>query len=338
MAKNTTGNGATVDGITVVHPDNMGNTLVFKDKVYNVNIGDTLTVGKDGLVDVKLSPDSGNLLEDRVNGLYYGVTAPPDTSLLYVSSSLGYDANPGTRELPLRTIAAAFRKNKPNQRFYVRIYENDVHEWKSSDGVFDNYWFSIEPYGDVTDAVFANTPAMTAGWLRSAELRRPTLRFIADKENAAAKLTLTKIISSFSSNISYIGGCIITTELQGQYRAEGAIFGGTEGNPNIHFRGCTIRPNVVSILNIGSPSNSSIILDRVIVDTQSGKLGHIETNGRLNLGFRFYESVTGSTIAGNTIDGVPSTLTYADRSTQEFVLENAFYGNTTAQKVGILYS
>ena len=338
MAKNTTGSGTTIDGVTVVHPDNMGNTLVFKDKVYNVNVGDTLTVGEDGLVNVKLSSDSGNLLEARQNGLYYGVTAPPDTSLLYVSSSLGNDANPGTRELPLRTIAAAFRKNRPNQFFSVRVYEDDVHEWKSSDGTFDNYWFVIEPYGDVTDAVYAKNPALTAGWARSAELRRPTLRFIADKENAAAKLTLTRIISSFSSNLSYINGCIITTELQGQYRAEGAILGGSEGNPNIHFRGCTIRPNEVALLNIGSPSNNSIILDRVIVDTQNGKLGHIEGNGRLNLGFRFYGSVTGSTIAGNTIDGVPSTLTYADRSTREFVLANAFYGNITAQKVGILYS
>ena len=35
--------------IPVVAPMNMGNTLVFKDKVYNVNVGDTLTVGEDGL-------------------------------------------------------------------------------------------------------------------------------------------------------------------------------------------------------------------------------------------------------------------------------------------------
>ena len=40
----------TVNGdIPVVAPMNMGNTLMFKDKVYNVNIGDTLIVGEDGL-------------------------------------------------------------------------------------------------------------------------------------------------------------------------------------------------------------------------------------------------------------------------------------------------
>ena len=157
--------------VKVVAPANMGNTLIFKDKVYNVNVGDTLMVGENGLIDVKLSKDKGNLLETRDDGLYYGVTAPADTSLLYVSSSMGNDSNAGTRDQPLRTIAAAFRKNRPNQMFIVRIYENDVHEWKSSEGTFDNYLFMIEPYGPVSDAVLANNPVTTAGWARSAELK-----------------------------------------------------------------------------------------------------------------------------------------------------------------------
>lgn len=337
MAKNTTGSGTAIDGVTVVHPDNMGNTLVFKDKVYNLNVGDTLTVGENGLVDVKLSKDKGNLLETRDDGLYYGVTAPADTSLLYVSSSLGNDSNPGTRDQPLRTIAAAFRKNRSNQMFTVRIYENDVHEWKSSEGTFDNYLFTIEPYGTVLDAVWANNPVTTAGWARSAELKRPTVRLIADKEIASASLTDTKIMNTFSSNLSYFNGCVITTENRGQYPAVGGIFGHTEGNPTIHFRGCTIIPNGVNLLNIGSPSGSNVILDRTIINSQNGKLGFIESNGRLNLGFRFDNYETGSVLQGITKAGTPSTLTYADCSTQESVLANAFAGNTTAQKVGILY-
>ena len=337
MAKNTTAIGSTIDGVTVVHPDNMGNTLVFKDKVYNVNVGDTLTVGENGLVDVKLSKDKGNSLEIRDDGLYYGVIAPADTSLLYVSSSMGNDSNAGTRDQPLRTIAAAFRKNRPNQRFTVRIYENDAHEWKSSEGTFDNYLFIIEPYGTIADAVWANNPVATSEWARSAELKRPTVRLIADKEIASAKLTDAKIMNTFSSNLSYFNGCVITTENQGQYVSNGAMFGHAEGNPSIHFRGCTIIPNDVSLLRIGSPSGSNVILDRSIVNAQNGKLGYIETNGRLNLGFRSLQHQTGSTMSGNTSAGVPSTLTYADYSTQESVLANAFAGNTTAQKVGILY-
>lgn len=43
--------------VKVVAPMNMGNALVFKDKVYNVNVDDTLMVGGNGLVDVKLSTD-----------------------------------------------------------------------------------------------------------------------------------------------------------------------------------------------------------------------------------------------------------------------------------------
>lgn len=115
MAKNTTATGSTIDGVTVVHPDNMGNTLVFKDQVYNVNVGDTLTVGENGLVDVKLSPDNGNLLEARENGLYYGVIAPKETYNLYVSSESGDDSNDGSINSPLKTIDAAWYKNRPDQ-------------------------------------------------------------------------------------------------------------------------------------------------------------------------------------------------------------------------------
>ena len=70
MAINTTGNNGSIVGVTGVHPDNMGNTLVFKGTAYNVNVGDTLKVGANGLVDVKLSNASGNLLQKRGDGLY----------------------------------------------------------------------------------------------------------------------------------------------------------------------------------------------------------------------------------------------------------------------------
>lgn len=129
MAKNTTATGSTIDGVTVVHPDNMGNTLVFKDKVYNVNVGDTLTVGEDGLVDVKLSPDSGNLLEARENGLYYGMEAPVDKRFLYVSTTLGVDTNTGSYSSPLRTIKRAFEIiNNSGQHHEIRLRAGETFE------------------------------------------------------------------------------------------------------------------------------------------------------------------------------------------------------------------
>ena len=113
MAINTTGNKGSVAGVTGVHPDNMGNTLVFKGTAYNVNVGDTLTVGANGLVDVKLSKADGNLLQKRGDGLYYGIEPPTNLQYLYVDAVNGVDQHPdnvvgaGTRSKPLRTIRYA---------------------------------------------------------------------------------------------------------------------------------------------------------------------------------------------------------------------------------------
>ena len=132
MAKNTTAIGSTIDGVTVVHPDNMGNTLVFKDKVYNVNVGDTLTVGENGLVDVKLSNDNGNLLEVRENGLYYGHTPKTETTELYVSTTLGSDTNKGSRDAPFKTLHNALNaitKNKTNGSYTIRLRAGETFEF-----------------------------------------------------------------------------------------------------------------------------------------------------------------------------------------------------------------
>jgi hypothetical protein len=68
-------------------------------------------VGKDGdgcLVDSQLlSSDSGNLLQLRSDGVFYGITPPPNFTDQYVSSSTGNDSNAGTRLSPLRTIQKA---------------------------------------------------------------------------------------------------------------------------------------------------------------------------------------------------------------------------------------
>ena len=107
MAINTTGSGATIDGVTVVHPDNMGKSLVFDGMTYNVKVGDTLAVGEDGLVNVKLSPDSGNLLEARANGIGYWAVISEDKNTFFVDAINGNDANSGSREAPIKTINKA---------------------------------------------------------------------------------------------------------------------------------------------------------------------------------------------------------------------------------------
>lgn len=54
---------------------------------------------------IPVSPDAGNLITMRPNGIYYGTQAPADLSNIYVDSVYGNDNNPGTRDRPLRTMA-----------------------------------------------------------------------------------------------------------------------------------------------------------------------------------------------------------------------------------------
>lgn len=133
MAKNTTGSGTTIDGVTVVHPDNMGNTLVFKDKVYNVNVGDTLTVGEDGLVDVKLSNESGNLLQKRSDGLYYGIIPPANRARFFVDAVNGIDQNPdevvgaGSQAMPFKTLPYAISQHQAGTNVGIYLREDQDH-------------------------------------------------------------------------------------------------------------------------------------------------------------------------------------------------------------------
>lgn len=67
--------------------------------------GDTV-----GPENIALSADSGNQLQKRADGLYYGSTAPASVNPLYVSND-GNDTNDGlTAETPLKTLGAALRK------------------------------------------------------------------------------------------------------------------------------------------------------------------------------------------------------------------------------------
>ena len=59
-------------------------------------------------LNVKLSPGAGNLLQSRSDGLYYGIEAPADISVLYVDSLLGNDNNTGSSPAsPFKTLDKA---------------------------------------------------------------------------------------------------------------------------------------------------------------------------------------------------------------------------------------
>lgn len=171
--------------VKVVAPMNMGNTLVFKDKVYNVNVGDTLTVGEDGLVDVKLSNASGNLLQKRNDGLYYGVTPPVNLANLYVDAENGVDQHPdevvgaGTRAKPLKTLAYAVRLSRPYTNYTIWLREDQEHNVVASTPIyFKEGRIGILPYGPLVDSLLQTLPHRTAVHVRLCELRKnPVIKF-----------------------------------------------------------------------------------------------------------------------------------------------------------------
>lgn len=334
MAKNTTGSGATVEGSTFVHPDNMGKSLVFDGKTYNVKAGDTLVVGENGLVEVNLSPDSGNLLEARDNGLYYGVT--PVVSSYYVSNSTGSDSNTGTKALPFKTVKAAFAKIKPNQRTTIYLDENDTHEWRSSWGVLaDNTYFVITPYGDTSTYVETEKDLFSANGVRSEQLRRPTLKLIADRPDNGF---INASIMSTSENMSEFNGVKLVLEAPQAGLVTGTqFFGQGGGGVNLWLRGCEITADeLVPLLRVGR--NTNVVFDHCKL-ANSNKLIYVETNGLLTLGFRFIydaEITKGTPVVGNKAGGVPTTLTYNGADAKNAFLQ-VLSGKTTAQQVGVIY-
>ncbi|MGX2956428.1 hypothetical protein ACWIYZ_04970 [Ursidibacter arcticus] len=117
----------TNDGaIPVVAPMNMGKGLGWNTELkqyeINVNKGNGIVLNPDGTVGLQLSPDAGNQLELRPNGVFFGNIPKPENSTFFVSNS-GSDSNNGSRETPLRTMHEALSRianNKTNG--YYRIY------------------------------------------------------------------------------------------------------------------------------------------------------------------------------------------------------------------------
>src|SRR5699024_4067699 len=92
----------------IINNDNLVNSIAGALD-YKVKVAVTQGVTGDGTkanpLNVKLSPDSGNLLSLRDNGLYYGTQAAVDVSTLYIEPAAGNDSNVGnTQQAPLKTL------------------------------------------------------------------------------------------------------------------------------------------------------------------------------------------------------------------------------------------
>ena len=158
MAKNTTATGSVVDGVTVVHPDNIGKGLLWDHvtKTYYVAIDERMfEVDELGRLKLRVSALEDNLLKIRDDGIYQGGTARPDLQNLYVSNQ-GNDSNPGTREAPLRTIQAAVDKleNIP-ANYKIWLHEGHQFDWVYAVKSFTHVVFQV--YGPTVDSQYPAT-------------------------------------------------------------------------------------------------------------------------------------------------------------------------------------
>lgn len=144
MSNKNAKNAVNAPDVHVVAPSNMGKGLVWNDKTKQYEVTGGLTV----------SPDAGNQIEQRNNGIYYGTVAPDEVRDLYVSSVSGNDSNPGTREAPLRTIQAAVDKLKDTPvRYTIWLHKSETFEWVHKDLQYPTITFSV--YGAETTHPFS---------------------------------------------------------------------------------------------------------------------------------------------------------------------------------------
>lgn len=192
---------------------------------------------------VQLSPDSGNMLQTRGNGLYYGVEAPVDISTLYVSTSLGDDSNAGTRAAPMRTIEAALdtirARNAPGT-YVINLRAGETFTPSRRVYLISGTWQLTFTYYD--DPLFNDIHARDGYYPEAdARLKRPTVIFDTYIEDVANNIVgWTGFSVSPTSTVSF-RGC----KVQFQQTSAGLT---TSGEwcwycREIQFSGCDVTVN-----------------------------------------------------------------------------------------------
>jgi len=269
-------------------------------------------------IGIRLSSDNGNLLQQRKNGLYYGIEAPPDTANLFVSSTMGDDSNTGTRNAPLKTLHEAIARNTVGTKFNVYLYETDVHEWRGSWSYLANgKLFTFQPYGPVTDDVKTRNPRGSLQWLRSRQLVRPTIRFKYDgsvmrgnTEHERNKIAASS--SPVSGTYNLYGIVLDYTDTEGKDLAlrttELTSFGYSDSSCSIHCIGCDfILDNHAGLFTAGA--SCDITLDACNLNSSNGNfLGEVVNGGFVNLTISNINQVDGKEVTGTPAGQTPLTL------------------------------
>lgn len=277
-------------------------------------------------IGIRLSSDNGNLLQQRKNGLYYGIEAPPDTANLYVSSTMGDDGNTGTRTAPLKTIVEAARRNSIGTKFNIYLYETDVHEWRGSWGVaFTGKLFTVRPYGPVADDVQLRNPRGSLQWTRSRELIRPTIRFkydgsvmLGNTDHEVNKMSRTA--SPVTGSYILYGIVLDYTDTEGKDLAlrttELTSFGYVASSCSLRCIGCDfILDNHAGLFTAGA--SCDITLDACNLNHERGNfLGEVVAGGFVNLTVVGTSIVDGREVTGTPAGRTPLTLRATSASTE----------------------
>ena len=110
-------------------------------------------------IGIRLSSDGGNLLQQRKNGLYYGIEAPPNLSNLYVDAVNGVDQHPdnvagaGTRAKPLKTFtyANSIAFEGTNRTIHLMADQDHIVD-SANESVIKPGYLNVSSYGPVFDA------------------------------------------------------------------------------------------------------------------------------------------------------------------------------------------
>lgn len=174
-------------GAISLDPDTIGEAIA--DAISN-SPGTGMGLNSDGKLSVLRSPDAGNLLEVRENGIYYGVVAQQEN--WYVDSFSGNDDNKGTKDAPLKTLYGLHKKLK-NGTYNYNIYLKEGGTYPVMNTETNEYAnlfrhltvvssITVRVYGDIFDGVLNSSEQHQANGghyqpFAIKEIQRPTIQF-----------------------------------------------------------------------------------------------------------------------------------------------------------------
>lgn len=273
-------------GAISLDPDTIGEAIA--DAISN-SPGTGMGLNSDGKLSVLRSPDAGNLLEVRENGIYYGVVAQQEN--WYVDSFSGNDDNKGTKNAPLKTLYGLHKKLK-NGTYTYSIYLKEGGTYPVMNTETNEYanlfghltavtGIYIRPYGDIYDDVI-NSQAQRDGNgghyhpLTVKELQRPTIQFSEFELLLSSGIHSVRTASLFNTNIGivFLGGIkldfvgntfpadydhIMTVSVRGnKILFEGCVFNFTRRPTNVWYFPITANSVNVSFDNCAvlNPQNN----------------------------------------------------------------------------------